>query len=790
MWGRRGNHNPCPLFLQTYSRPPHGNASPNHPAWGKLNSFFYVIWLSRNDLIFNYAPSFPSAAVCRATSYLVSPTSPPLPLNSTPRIFPPPDVEEGWHTALVDGAWTSKDSLGGSSFVVKTHSGLIIGAGYDSSWTTDSEEAEALSVIRGIGAARSLGIERLLGFPTPPFDPIWTPLTRSVGMKYKGEVLRSRKCVSTVLICLIVTLGLICFYSFVPNLPNPDEEISVGDPVFSSFIPKDFDELHEDQEHNPDVPKSIPVCDMTYSEFIPCLDRNVNYQLNLKLDFKLMEHYERHCPPPERRYNCLIPPPVGYKIPIRWPTSRDEVWKANVPHTHLAEEKSVQRWMEKKGNKITFPGGGTHFHNGADKYIEAIARMLKFPRDKLNNGGNIRTILDVGCGVASFGAYLLPLNIIAMSLAPNDVHENQIQFALERGIPSTLGVLGTKRLPYPSRSFEMAHCSRCRIDWTQRDGILLLELDRLLRPGGYFVYSSPEAYLHDEVNRRIWGVMSDVLQRMCWRIISKKEQTVVWAKPLGNNCYVKRSLGTRPPLCSSDDDPDASWNVTLQACITPYSINMLKEKGSGLAPWPERLTKSPPRLEEIGISSREYLDDTDIWYFRVIEYWKQMKSVIQKNSFRNVMDMKSNLGGFAAALKDKDVWVMNVAPVNESDKLKIIYDRGLIGTVHNWCESFSTYPRTYDLLHAWTIFSDIEDSGCSTEDLLIEMDRILRPFGFVIIRDKPYVINYIRKFVSALQWDSWISEVEPRVDALTLGEERVLIARKNLWEREESTGSA
>lgn len=46
--------------------------------------------------------------------------------------------------------------------------------------------------------------------------------------------------------------------------------------------------------------------------------------------------------------------------------------------------------------------------------------------------------------------------------------------------------------------------------------------------------------------------------------------------------------------------------------------------------------------------------------------------------------MNSNLGGFAAALKDMDVWVMNVAPTNKSSRLKIIYDRGLIGTVHNW----------------------------------------------------------------------------------------------------------
>jgi hypothetical protein len=66
-----------------------------------------------------------------------------------------------------------------------------------------------------------------------------------------------------------------------------------------------------------------------------------------------------------------------------------------------------------------------------------------------------------------------------------------------------------------------------------------------------------------------------------------------------------------------------------------------------------------------------------------------MKSEIQKDSFRNVMDMNANLGGFAASLRKKDVWVMNVVPSTESGKLKIIYDRGLLGTIHNWYDMFA-----------------------------------------------------------------------------------------------------
>ncbi|XP_023545218.1 probable methyltransferase PMT9 [Cucurbita pepo subsp. pepo] len=611
-------------------------------------------------------------------------------------------------------------------------------------------------------------------------------------MKHKTHSLSPTRRLKLLLLCLILLLALLCLYygsSLAPSSRRSDAEDSFGsDPVLGAVgVSRDVGHLHELPELNLEVPGSIPICDERYSELIPCLDRNLIYQLKLKLNLSLMEHYERHCPPPERRYNCLIPPPTGYKIPIRWPASRDEVWKANIPHTHLAQEKSDQNWMVVNGDKINFPGGGTHFHYGADKYIIALAKMLKFPGDKLHNGGNLRNVLDVGCGVASFGAYLLSHDIIAMSLAPNDVHENQIQFALERGIPSALGVLGTKRLPYPSRSFELVHCSRCRIDWLQRDGILLLELDRLLRPGGYFAYSSPEAYAHDPENRRIGIAMNDLLRRMCWKVVAKKDQTVVWAKPVSNSCYLKRAPGTLPPLCDLEDDPDLTWNVSMKACISRYSKKMHRLKGSGLIPWPRRLTSAPPRLEDVGVSAEEFKDDSNVWQLRVAEYWKEMRVVLQRNSIRNVMDMNSNLGGFAAALVNEAVWVMNVAPVNSSAKLKIVYDRGLLGTVHDWCEAFSTYPRTYDLLHAWAVFSEISARGCSMEDLIIEMDRILRPDGFIIIRDVPSVINYIRKYVTALRWDEWLSEVEPRIDALSKVEERVLIARKKLWGKELAT---
>nr|GFA42186.1 probable methyltransferase PMT3 [Tanacetum cinerariifolium] len=56
------------------------------------------------------------------------------------------------------------------------------------------------------------------------------------------------------------------------------------------------------------------VCDDRYSELIPCLDKNLIYQMKLKLDLSLMEHYERHCSLPESHFNSFIPPTIGYKV--------------------------------------------------------------------------------------------------------------------------------------------------------------------------------------------------------------------------------------------------------------------------------------------------------------------------------------------------------------------------------------------------------------------------------------------------------------------------------------------
>ena len=78
----------------------------------------------------------------------------------------------------------------------------------------------------------------------------------------------------------------------------------------------------------------------------------------------------------------------------------------------------------------------------------------------------------------------------------------------------------------------------------------------------------------------------------------------------------------------------------------------------------------------------------ELWQRRVENYWNLLSPKISSDTLRNVMDMKANLGSFGAALKEKDVWVMNVVPEDGPNTLKLIYDRGLIGTIHSWYEIY------------------------------------------------------------------------------------------------------
>ncbi|GAU34616.1 hypothetical protein TSUD_15310 [Trifolium subterraneum] len=401
------------------------------------------------------------------------------------------------------------------------------------------------------------------------------------------------------------------------------------------------------------VVNKFKICgDMKMVDYIPCLD---NVEEILKFSgSERGEKYERHCPQQDKGLNCMVPRPKGYKKRIRWPQSRDEIWFRNVPHTRLVEDKGGQNWISIKKDKFVFPGGGTQFIHGADKYLDQIS-----------------------------------------------------------------------------------------------------EANRLLRAGRYFVWAAQPVYKHEDSLQEQWKEMENLTARMCWELVRKEGYIAIWRKPMNNSCYLGRDTVVHPPLCESNDDPDDVWYVGLKACIAQLPDNGY---GANVTNWPSRLHQIPDRLQSIKmdavISRRELLKaESNYWHEIVNSYvqafhWKEYK-------FRNVLDMRAGFGGFAAAMHDLqlDCWVMNVVPVNGFNTLPVIYDRGLIGVMHDWCEPFDTYPRTYDLLHAEGLFSrEKKRKKCNISTIMLEMDRMLRPDGYVYIRDSLDVIIELEEISKALGW--------------------------------------
>ncbi|XWS46017.1 hypothetical protein CRYUN_Cryun14cG0029000 [Craigia yunnanensis] len=169
---------------------------------------------------------------------------------------------------------------------------------------------------------------------------------------------------------------------------------------------------------------------------------------------------------------------------------------------------------------------------------------------------------------------------------------------------------------------------------------------------------------------------------------------------------------------------------------------------------------------------------------RRVAYYKNTLNVkLGTPAIRNVMDMNAFFGGFAAALASDSVWAMNVVPAWKPLTLGVIYDRGLIGVYHDWCEPFSKYPRTYDLVHVAGIESLIKlpsssKSRCNLVDLMVEIDWMLRPEGTVVIRDSPEVIDKVAHIAHAVRWTATINDKEPK----SHGREIILVATKIFWQ--------
>ncbi|KAK4789710.1 hypothetical protein SAY86_017014 [Trapa natans] len=498
---------------------------------------------------------------------------------------------------------------------------------------------------------------------------------------------------SWLLLCLISVLALITVLgssssrTFDSMTSNPEPDIYTKYRRLKEQAAVDYLDLRS-LSSEPSKQKELSLCGKERENFVPCY----NVSASLLAGYKEGEEFDRHCELSRAGERCLVRPPKDYKIPLMWPAGRDVIWSGNVKLTKdqfLSSGSMTKRMMLLEENKIAFHSDDGSIFGGVKDYSRQIAEMLGLGSDTEFLQAGVHTVLDIGCGFGSFGSHLLSLKIMALCIAEYEATGSQVQLALERGLPAMIGNFISKQLPYPSLSFDMVHCAQCGVIWDEKEGMLLLEVDRVLKPGGYFVLTSPSVKSEGSSGIHPEDFFEDLH-------LSKSALKNYWSllTPLIFSDHPKRP---------GDEDP-----------LPPF------------------------------------------------------------NMIRNVMDMNARYGGLNSAFLEekKSVWVMNVIPIGTSNTLPLILDQGFAGVLHDWCEPFPTYPRTYDMLYANGILSHLSYNRCSMMDLLLEMDRILRPEGWIVLSDKVGSVEIARTFASQIHWEARV------IDLQNGNDQRLLVCQK------------
>lgn len=98
----------------------------------------------------------------------------------------------------------------------------------------------------------------------------------------------------------------------------------------------------------------------------------------------------------------------------------------------------------------------------------------------------------------------------------------------------------------------------------------MIEVDRILRPGGYWILSGPPIrwsrywkgwQRSQEDLKGEQDTIEDIAKRMCWKKVDERGDIAVWQKPVNHiECVKNRQIYHTPHMCKSDN-ADAAWYV-------------------------------------------------------------------------------------------------------------------------------------------------------------------------------------------------------------------------------------
>ncbi|CAL5391161.1 unnamed protein product [Camellia sinensis] len=303
---------------------------------------------------------------------------------------------------------------------------------------------------------------------------------------------------------------------------------------------------------------------------------NPNRLSNNEFKQSKIHPYHPQCPPatvpPPPPTPTAAPPLHHHSMPMENPNhlSNDEV-RSNDLHIGPPEDvkerelQNLLRWLPRyKASQVNCKGehpmGFALFTTPpfAIATKDALQEMVFDEESKsVLHTEMAKKNLFVKRDVASWGAYLFKKNVIAMSFAPRDSHEAQVQFALERGVPAIIGVLGTIKLPYPSRAFDMAHGSRCLIPWGGNGPPINWRVN-------YEAWQRPKEELEEEQRK-----IEEIAKFLCWEKKHEKGEIAIGRKRVNKEyCFERESRAT---MCDSTNPDDACERYKkMEIYVTPY----------------------------------------------------------------------------------------------------------------------------------------------------------------------------------------------------------------------------
>jgi hypothetical protein len=103
----------------------------------------------------------------------------------------------------------------------------------------------------------------------------------------------------------------------------------------------------------------------------------------------------------------------------------------------------------------------------------------------------------------------------------------------------------------------------------------MMEVDRVLRPGGYWVLSGPP--INWKVNYKGWqrtkkdleaeqNKIEEIAELLCWEKVSEKGETAIWRKRENTESCPSRHEESTVQMCESTNADDV-WYVCTVFCI-------------------------------------------------------------------------------------------------------------------------------------------------------------------------------------------------------------------------------